>query len=212
VIDSYIADGGVPLWATSVWLALKFIAVWLALRLPPLRAFLAVLAMVVASTIVLVAWEIILPTSLPLLALLVLGVVVETAVEAAVLVLGFRVAWSRRFGLLLLANVLAVVLSVATAMSSDFDRASSAYVIPATATRADVIRAAGGPDLERSVDSQGIACSDGGVRALEYHAPTGTVARLLPLTDRWPGSPRTVVTVCLDENDRVVKTDLIEFN
>jgi glycerol-3-phosphate acyltransferase PlsY len=76
VIDLYIADGSEPLWVTSIWLALKFLVVWLALRLTLLRAFLAVVAMVIASTVVLMAWEIVLPTSLPLLALLVLRVAV----------------------------------------------------------------------------------------------------------------------------------------
>jgi hypothetical protein len=170
--------------------------------------------MVIASTITIVLFgsEIVLPISLPLLLLLVLALVVETAIESAVLVWAFRIAWSRRFGLLLLANAFALVLSVVTAASSDIDRASSAYVVPVGATRADVIRAAGGPNLERSVESQEFACSAGSVRALEYHAPTGVIARLIPLTDRSPGSPLTVVTICLDQNDRVVKTELVELN
>jgi len=104
VIDLYIADGGEPLWVTCVWLALKFLVVWLALRLPPLRGFLAIIVMVIASTIVLIGWEIIVPLPMALQPLLVLGVVVETAVEAAVLIWGFRVAWCRRFALLFVAN------------------------------------------------------------------------------------------------------------
>jgi peptidoglycan/LPS O-acetylase OafA/YrhL len=158
VIDLYIADGSEPLWVTSIWLALKFLVVWLALRLTPLRAFLAVVAMVIASTVVLMAWEIVLPTSLPLLALLVLRVAVETAIEVAVLVWAFRVVWSRRFSWLLAANMIALALSVVTALSSDIDRASSAYIVPVGSTRADVVRAAGGPSLERSVGSQDFAC------------------------------------------------------
>jgi hypothetical protein len=81
VIDLYIADGGEPLWVTCVWLALKFLVVWLALRLPPMRGFLAIIVMVIASTIVLIGWEIIVPLPMALQPLLVLGVVVETAAK-----------------------------------------------------------------------------------------------------------------------------------
>lgn len=212
MIDSYVPYGGEPLWVTCIWLALKFIVVWLALRLPAARALLATVGMVIVSTIIILAWDILLPTSLPLLALLVLGVVVETAIETVVLVWGFRVAWSRRFGLLLLANVFALGLSVVTAVSVGIDRATKALVVPVGGTRADVIRAAGGPSLERPVESQEFACSGRGVRVLEYHAPAGVIAKLLPLTDRWPGAPMSIVSICLDENDSVVATDLMELN
>jgi len=45
--------------------------------------------MVIVSTVILLGAEIILPTSLPLLPLLVRGVAVETAIESAVLVWAF---------------------------------------------------------------------------------------------------------------------------
>jgi hypothetical protein len=122
VIDHYTADAGEPLWVTSVWLALKFIVAWLALRLRPRRAFLATAAMVIASTVVLIGWEIILPTLLALVPLLVLGVVVQTAVEAAVLVWALRVAPTPRLAFLLGANVIAVLLSVVMATMNDLDR------------------------------------------------------------------------------------------
>jgi hypothetical protein len=162
VTEFYIADGGEPLWVTAIWIASKFLVVWLALRLTPLRAFLATVAMVIASTIVLIGCEIILTSLalLPLLVLLVLRVVVETAIEAAVLVWAFRIAGSGRLTFLLGANVVALVLSVFTATMSDIDRASNSYVVPVG-------------------------------------------AKLLPLMDRSPGSPLTVVTIGLDEIDEV---------
>jgi hypothetical protein len=125
VIDLYIADGSEPLWVTSIWLALKFLVVWLALRLTLLRAFLAVVAMVIASTVVLMAWE---------------------------------MSCRRRCRCWPYSYCASLLLSVVTALSSDIDRASSAYIVPVGSTRADVVRAAGGPSLERSVGSQDFAC------------------------------------------------------
>jgi len=205
VSQIYIADGGEPLWVTSIWLALKFIVVWLALRLPALRAVLAVVAMVIASTVVLVAWEIVRPTSLPLSLVLVLFVVVETAIEAALLVWALRVAWSWKFGLLLLANVTGLVVSEVSAESRDIARAVRAQMVPVGTTRMELLQIAPGPTLERSADQGRDICPAGTARVLEYHVPTGVVARLLPLQQR--GAYGTVVAVCLDENDRVMGTE-----
>jgi hypothetical protein len=74
-----------------------------------------------------------------------------------------------------------------------------------------VIRAAGRPDLDRSVDGPEIGCS-AGVRALEYHAPAGIIAKLFPLRHRSPTGARTVATICIDQNDRVVETHLVHVN
>jgi len=204
VSQIYIADGGEPLWVTSVWLALKFVVVWLALRVSLPRAVLAVVAMVIVSTTVLIASEIIVPASLPLLLILVSTVVVETTIEAVVLVWVFRLAWSRRFGLLFVANVIALTVSVVVEDSRAIDKAVRAEMVPVGTTRIELLQIAPGPTLERSVDQGRDICPAGTARVLEYHAPIGVVASLLPLQQR--GAYGTVVAVCLDEKDRVVRT------
>ena len=86
------------------------------------------------------------------------------------------------------------------------DNATSAYVIPAGATKSDLLRAAGGPTLERPVYGAEDVCPEGSIRAAEYHVPAGLIARLFPLSS---GSPSTVVTVCFDDGNMVVKTEMI---
>ncbi len=153
--------------------------------------------------------ELVLPTSWRLLPLVVIGLAVETGVEAAFLVWAFRLAWSWRSTLLFAANAAALVLSVVTAAGTAIDNATSAYVLPPGATKSDLLRAAGGPTLERPVDGAEDVCPAGSIRAVEYHVPAGLIARLFPLSS---GSPGTVVTVCLDERNTVVKTEMIDLD
>ena len=204
MIDLYIADGGEPLWVTAAWIALKYVVVCFALRLSPFRALLATAGMVIVSTIVLLAWDIVLPTSWELLFLVVAGVLLETGIEAAFLTWAFRVGWSWRFGLLLLANIVGLLVSVVSAESRDIERAVRAEMVPVGTTRIELMQLAPGPTLERSVEQGRDICPAGTARAVEYHVPTGVIARLLPLQER--GTYGSVVIVCLDERDRVVGT------
>ena len=129
----------------------------------------------------------------------------ETGIEAAFLICVCRVAWSWRIGLLLFANVVGFMVSVGSADTRDIENAVRAEMVPVGTTRSELLEVAPGPTLERSVGVSRDICPAGTARALEYHIPTGVMARLLPLTER--GAYRTVVTVCLDEKDRVVGTD-----
>lgn len=194
-----------PLWVTGVWLALSYLVVWLAFRLPPVRAFLATVGMVITSTIVVIASEPLLPTPFELPYMMLLSITAQTALEAAFLVWGFRVAWSRRFALLFVANGVGMTLSVAVQASNDIERAVQAQMVPIGATRAEVLEKAPRPDLERPFDTVRDICPVGTARALEYYGPTGVIARFFPIEDRssWGASG---TTICLDVMDRVVDT------
>jgi hypothetical protein len=94
---------------------------------------------------------------------------------------------------------------VVTAVSSDIDRAVRAQSVPPGTTRLELLQTAPGPTLERSVDVAKDICPAGTVRALEYHVPTGVIARLFPLEHR---SFSSATTICLDALDKVVETEV----
>jgi hypothetical protein len=118
-IDVYIADGPEPLWVLILTVLVKYGAVWLGTKMPLPRAAAATVVMIVASTIVGVAAEFLLPSGalfgLPTFVVVIVAVAVATVTETLVVGYGFaRGVTPRIAAFLVAANIISIAASWAS--------------------------------------------------------------------------------------------------